>query len=324
MRCEYKKTGTSVYVVLINWCGVEDTIACLRSLAVLDSALLKVIVCDNASTDDSWTKLTAYVESQAALEIQLIQTGANLGFAGGNNVGLRVALADPSMQFVWLLNNDTEVDQGALDALLSYMALNENVGICGSTLLYMDQKDLIQAVGGQFNSWLGTSKHILGHESYSPDLCRAVDPSSLDYVVGASMFVRRQVLEQVGLLEEDYFLYCEEIDWATRMKRKLPELKLGYAPDSLVYHKEGASTGANERQGKTYSYFSDYFFITSRLKFTRKFFPVQRWVVQLSMALVAVNRARRRQWRSMRVALCALVGWVPKGLDPRQSASRPV
>lgn len=311
-----------VYVVILNWNGASDTIACLRSLSLLKGDSLKVLVCDNASPDDSWIKLKTYVDSQTALDIKLIQTGANLGFAGGNNVGLRLALADPSMQFVWMLNNDTEVDQDALNALLSYMALNQNVGICGSTLLYLGQKDLIQAVGGQFNSWLGTSTHILGHEPYSPDLCRAVDPSSLDYVVGASMFVRRQVLEQVGLLEEDYFLYYEEIDWAIRLKRTLPELKLGYAPNSLVYHKEGASTGSNRRQGKTFSYFSDYFFITSRLKFTRKFFPVQRWVVQLSMALVALNRARRRQWRSMRVALCALLGWVPKGLDPRQSASR--
>lgn len=311
-----------VYVVILNWNGALDTIACLRSLSFLKGGSPKVLVCDNASPDDSWIKLKTYVDSQTALDIKLIQTGANLGFAGGNNVGLRVALADPSMQFVWILNNDTEVDQDALNALLSYMALNQNVGICGSTLLYLGQKDLIQAVGGQFNFWLGTSKHILGHESYSPNLCRSVDPSRLDYVVGASMFVRRQVLEQVGLLEEDYFLYCEEIDWAIRMRRKLPELKLGYAPNSLVYHKEGASTGSNRRQDKTFSYFSDYFFITSRLKFTRKFFPVRRWVVQLSMALVALNRARRRQWRSMRVALCALIGWVPKGLDPRQSARR--
>lgn len=310
-----------IYVVLLNWCGAEDTIACLQSLALLESALPKVIVCDNASTDDSWVKLTAYIEHQTALDIQLIQTGANLGFAGGNNVGLRVALADPAMQFVWVLNNDTEVDRGALDALLNYMSQNPTVGICASTLLYMTDWNLIQAVGGRYNAWLGTSTHVLGHQPYSQAICHKVDPAIFDYVVGASMFVRRSILETVGLLSEDYFLYSEEIDWATRMQRQRPDSVLGYAPDSLVYHKEGSSTGVNDQQGKTYSYFADYFFVISRLKFARKYYPLRSMVVQASMLLVAVNRMKRRQWRSAAVALWCFCGVIPGFMDPRKSVS---
>lgn len=306
-----------VYVILLNWNGVVDSVACLKSLGSLQGELPKVIVCDNASTDDSWNRLEAYVENQSQLDIRLVQTGANLGFAGGNNVGLQIALSDPEMEFAWVLNNDTEVTSDSLSALVTYMAKNTDVGICGSTLLYMEEPSLIQAAGGQYNSWLGTSKHVLGHQKYSRLVCESIDPESLDYVVGASMFIRRSVLVQVGLLSEDYFLYCEEMDIATRMKRQMPEMKLGYASESLVYHKEGASTGANDREEKTYSYFSDYFFITSRIRFARNFFPIKRWVVQLAMLPVAINRLRRRQWRSMVVALCVLIGWVPEFLDPR-------
>ena len=310
-----------VYVILLNWNGADDTVACLESLASLEGGLPKIIVCDNASSDDSWVRLQAYIDNQSTLNIKLIQTGSNLGFAGGNNVGLRVALSDPEMQFAWVLNNDTEVAPEALASLLAYMSARPDVGICGSTLLYADEPSLIQAVGGQYNPWLGTSKHVLGHQKFSQAICESVDPDSFDYVVGASMFVRRVFLERVGLLSEDYFLYCEEIDWATRMKRQMPEMRLGYAPESLVYHQEGASTGANDRQGKTYRYFADYFFITSRLKFARKYYPLHSLVVQASMLLVTLNRVRRGQWRSAAVSLCCFCGVIPGFMDPREGVS---
>lgn len=309
-----------VYVIVLNWNGASDTIACLQSLALLEGGLPKVIVCDNASTDDSWSRLQAYVENQTALEIRLVQTGANLGFAGGVNVGLRAALSDPYMTYVWILNNDTLVDPGALKALIRYMADNPDVGMCGSTLLYLDEPTVIQAVGGAYNPWFGTSRHILGQQRYDAARCRAVDVGALDYVVGAAMFVRRRVLETVGLMSESYFLYYEEIDWATRMRRQGSEFKLGYAPDSLVFHKEGASTGANDRATTGYRFSSDFFFITSRLKYTHKFFPCRRWSVQLSMLLVALNRLRKGQWRSVALALWMLLGVVPERLDPRSDS----
>ncbi len=309
-----------VYVILLNWNGATDTIACLDSLAHLAGHLPKVLVCDNASTDGSWGKLQAYVSNQQRLDIRLIQTGSNLGFAGGNNVGLRAALSDPETEFVWLLNNDTEVAPDALEALMRYMRSHLDVGMCGSTLLYKHDPDMIQAVGGRYNFWLATSAHVLGRQKYSTGLCQSIDPSTLDYVVGASMFVRRDVLEKVGLMSEDYFLYWEEIDWATRLKRLMSKYKLGYAPDSLVYHKEGASTGANDWQGKPYRYFADYFFITSRIKFTRKYGALQAIAVQASMLVVSINRMRRRQFKSALVALCCFFGFIPSFLDPRRES----
>lgn len=311
-----------IYVVLLNWNGSNDTIACLDSLKQLQGQSFKVVVCDNASTDDSFARLEAYVRDTPSLNICLLQTGANLGFAGGNNVGIRKALADLSTEYVWLLNNDTIVTPEALGALVQYMEQHPDVGICGSTLCYLDSPGLIQAVGGRYNAWLGRSEHVLGQVKYSQAICSSVDSELLDYVVGASMFIRRDALERVGLLSEDYFLYCEEIDWATRLHRQAPEYKIGYASDSVVYHKEGASTGSSDLVVKTYRYFSDYFFITSRLKFARKYYPLHSLVVQASMLLVALNRLKRRQWRSAVVALWCFCGMIPSFMDPRIAASR--
>lgn len=311
-----------VYVIILNWNGATDTIACIQSLARLNGPLPKVIVCDNASSDDSWSRLQSCVTMYPGLNIQLVQTGANLGFAGGNNVGLRMALSDPTMDFVWLLNNDTVVAPDSLAVQLLYMSQHPQVGICGSTLLYADEPERIQAVGGRYHPWRISAKHVLGHQPYSEALCRSVDPAEFDYVVGASMFVRRGVLEKVGLLSEDYFLYFEEIDWATRMKRTLPGMTLGYAPDSLVYHKEGASTQSNNRVKKTYRYFADYFFITSHLKFSRKHYPLRSLMVQASMLLIALNRIRRGQARSALVALSCFFGRIPRRLDPRRMVGR--
>lgn len=306
-----------VTVVLLNWRRAHDTMACLDSLAKLEGSKPRAIVCDNGSGDNSVELLEAYAR-ESSLDIRVRQTGANLGFAGGVNVGLREALADPGLRYAWILNNDTQLHPQALNALLQKMQTDPTIGICGSTLLYLEDPHKIQAVGGCYNPWLGTTRHCLGHETYTPERCRAFDEHTLDYVVGASMFVRREVLDTVGLMDERYFLYFEEIDWAYQMHIKRPDLRLAYAADSLVYHAEGATTGGNDRDGKRYSYTSDFFMLTSRLKCTRKNFPARLWSVQLSMLLVMLNRIRRGHWASARLALHLCLGLSVQSLAPVQ------
>lgn len=305
----------AVVVVLLNWRRAHDTMACLDSVAALMGPKPAVIVCDNDSKDGSVAILKAYAE-KSPLNIRILETGDNLGFAGGMNVGLRVALADPDMRFVWILNNDTQVHPAALNALLEKTALKPEIGICGSTLLYLDEPQKIQAVGGFYNPWLGTTRHCLGQETYSVKRCRAFDETTLDYIVGAAMFVPRTVLETVGLMDERYFLYYEEIDWVCQMRYKRPDLHLAYASDSIVYHAEGASTGSNDKNGKRYAYASDFYMLTSRLKCTRKNFPEKLWSVRLSMLLVMLNRMRRRNWAAARLALYLCLGFSVQLLAP--------
>lgn len=335
----------NIYIIILNWNGAADTIACLKSLIKSKGPETNIIISDNHSTDGSYRIIKEFIiESicnqqsgwhgfhfseinrdnpppELVLEtgkrfIGMVRTDKNLGFAGGMNIGIRIALRDSAMKYIWLLNNDTVVDNNALLALVNKMHSDPTIGVCGSTLLYYDRPTAIQAIGGTYNPWLGTTKHVLGQQNYSPELCSSINSINFDYLVGASLFIRREMLEQVGLLSEDYFLYCEELDWIHRMKKIAPEFKLGYAPDSLVYHKEGASTGSNDFETKTYSYFADYFYMTSRLKFSKRFFPFRHWLVRLATIGLGINRLRRHQFRSFLLAIFLVIGWVPRAFVP--------
>lgn len=332
-----------VSIILVNWETPTHTLACLNSLLSLVGPQPNLIVCDNGSGDGSysiirehlldmlaprradwrayrWRELGSIEAESESLEpglpeITLVRTPKNLGFAGAVNYCLRWALKNPALEYAWILNNDTEVDARALATLLDAMTTHPDIAVCGSTLLYCNPQHSIQAVGGVYDPWLGRTRHILANQAYSPGLCQAVDSDQFDYVVGGSLFFRRSALEKVGLLAEDYFLYFEELDWACRMRRVAPDYRLGYAPDSLVYHMGGASTGVNNANGNpTYRYASDYFFQTSRLLFARRFYPKRYWLVRASLLGVALNRLRRRQGRSFWMALGLLIGWLPKSM----------
>ena len=310
-----------ITIIVLNWNGAEDTLRCLESLGRLKGDRPNILVVDNGSEDDSVPRIREALKGlsqkgDVVLELLegeltqesvfeggkvilgLIKGTRNLGFGGGVNLGLQVALRDPRMTAAWILNNDTLVDQDALKALRSSLDKEPDAGIIGSTLLYLDQPDLIQAVGGRYNRWLGTTSHVLGHKPYSKELCAAVDPKTFDYIVGASICIRREVLERVGLLSEEYFLYFEELDYVERMKRLMQEQRLGYAPESLIYHKEGGSTGATDLRGKKTSIETDYFFQRSRIRFVRRFYPFQYPLVHLLVLGVLLNRIRRGHWGS--------------------------
>ncbi|AXK39033.1 glycosyltransferase family 2 protein [Crenobacter cavernae] len=293
-----------IYTILVNWNGGEETIASLSSLMKLNVDKFHVLVCDNNSTDESLEKLNNWVTEHKLTCVSILQTGHNLGFAGGNNVGIKVALKDPETTHIWLLNNDTLVDEKALTAMLQVMEKDPQIGICGSTLLYEHDPKAIQAVGGYYNSWLGISSHALGGEPYSAELCKSVDPGKFDYIVGASMLVSREFIEKVGLMDEQYFLYCEELDWATRAKRA--GFKLGYAPQSIVYHKEGATTGsAAHIRRKARSEFADRCALRSHLIYARKFHPVRKWTVWLFYIVKSIKRLMQGDIRgSARVLAC--------------------
>ncbi len=281
-----------VYIVLVNWNGWRDTDACLKSLAGLDYPNFEVIVVDNASQDGSETRLRARHPN-----VTLLQSGANLGFAGGNNVGLRCALARGA-EYVWLLNNDTLVEPDALTQLVARIERPERglpIGLCGSTLVYENARDTVQALGGaRYNRWLGSVRHLGQHRRRTQPIDAAALEAQLDYLIGASMLVSRPFLKTVGLMQEDYFLYFEELDWAARARGRF---RLGYAPESIVYHKEGSSIGGNDRAKGAKSYTADLYALKNRVRFTRRFYPYALPTVYLGLGLAALNRARRRQWR---------------------------
>ena len=278
----------SVYIVLVNWNGWQDTIECLQSLEQLQYPNYTLVVVDNGSTDQSVQK----IEQQFA-DVVLIESEENRGFAGGNNLGIEYAL-EQQADYLWLLNNDTTVEPDALDHLVNRMEADPEIGICGSKLIYYHQRDRVQALGGGcFNKWLGTVHTIGDQQPVDSSFKLEKVEAKLDYIIGASMMVSRRFLKEVGEMNEAYFLYYEEIDWAMRAEGKF---KLGFAPKSVVYHKEGASTGGQKAQEIDRSKRSDYYQLKNRLKFTYHFYPLYLPFVYVSIFYALINRLKRGQW----------------------------
>jgi GT2 family glycosyltransferase len=309
-----------VAIVLVNWNGREDTLRCVNSLKSLNDTDIGVIVCDNASVDGSiaafmdWgEQLIAGVRKGVCLVrrsqtsnftldkfLTIIDIGTNLGFAGANNVGIRLALAQSSVEAVWLLNNDTEVDPEALAAIRRCVAEDPSIGICGSTLIYSHDRTKVQALGVRFNLVLGRGQQIAWGRSPERLPDRAEVERSMTYVPGASMYVSRRFLEIVGLLEEGYFLFYEELDWSLRNKSRF---KLAWAPDSVVYHKEGGSIGTLAA-GRA-SDLSIYYHNVNVLRIIARFKP---YLLPLSFLRLSFNTVRfllKRDWRAARLVLLA-------------------
>ncbi len=251
----------------------------------------------------------------------LIQTGQNLGFAGGNNVGLRYALSRDNAQFVWLLNNDTVVAPNALAELVATLEAKPDAGQCGSTILFYDRPDTVQICGGcEYNPLWGSIRALGAGYSASDLPDTEFVEQRMAYVAGASLLVRTAFVQRIGLLCEDYFLYFEEIDWATRGRG---QYGLAYAPRSRVYHKEGRTAGSSSHpMSRTTS--AETFLIRSRIVYTRKF---KRWAlptVCLAVGVALLSRIRRGQWARMmpmiRVAVESLVQKIGAPGSPPPSA----
>lgn len=237
-------------------------------------------------------------------ELIIIKNGTNMGFAAGNNVGIQFALARNDFSYVWVLNNDTVIATDSLTKLLEKSESCRNPGICGSTLVYYRNTNIVQALGGAFyNKWLAVPKHI-GEGLLCEDVNTVnIQDEDIDFIVGASMLVSKQFLIDVGLMSEDYFLYYEEVDWAMRKKG----YALAYSPKSIVYHKDGSSIGTNIDPNKK-SCTADYFAIKNRIVFTRKFFPLLLPVVYLGVVLSLCLRIKRLQWGRAKMIFCVLFG----------------
>ena len=328
-----------VYVVLVNYKGWRDKIECLESLLRSDYPDFRVIVCDNASPNDSFFRMLAWAngaEQPAALSgpmdrysvpllpkplrheviegarparqidapLGLVRIASNLGFAGGCNVGIRYALADASTAYIWLLNNDTVVPPDSLSRAVAKLKATPHAGMCGSSLLFYDRPQTVQAAGGGIlNKWTGTTRGLGAfHDIASIDESDAL--RHLDYIAGAALLVSRPFLETIGLMNEDYFLYYEELDWACRARGRFT---LAYAKDSIVYHKEGGSIGTSSDPAQR-SPLADTYGVRNRIRFMRRFYPYALPVVYLGLFAAIINRIRRGQSDRIPMILRAMLG----------------
>lgn len=212
--------------VVLNWNGGEDTVRALESLAGIPA-----ICVDNGSTDGS----DAAVERRFP-EVELIRTGANLGFAGGNNVGIRRAL-ERGADWVLLLNNDAVADAGLAAALERAAAARPDAGMLACKIYI--EGDTLQYAGASFNALLGYSGRVDGYGKRDDGRWEALrDVGRAD---GAALAASRAAIERVGLLDERLFAYVEDVDWSLRMRAA--GFAVVFVPDAKVWHRGSASTG---------------------------------------------------------------------------------
>jgi GT2 family glycosyltransferase len=228
------KTGNShltprVSCIVLNWNGWRDTIECLSALKQSSYPKLDLVVVDNGSTDDSINKIKSLHP-----DVLLLEAGKNLGFAGGNNVGIRYAL-DHDADYVWLLNNDTKPASDALTALINKALIDQKIGAVASICYYASAPTKIEAwAGARVNLWIG-----YGRNSTAP---RTDD--WFHSLNGTSVLIPRATLEDAGLLDEGFFLYWEDTEFCLRLRKR--GWRLAAAPESRILHKVNASTGGNK------------------------------------------------------------------------------
>ncbi len=232
----------AIAVVLVNWNGASDTLATLASLDRAGAGLdLRPLVVDNGSTDDSRDRLRT-----ARPDVEVLATGANLGFAGGNNAGLRHALADPSVGWALLLNTDVEVAPDFLPPLLA-AAADPAVGAAGPKIFYADPPDRLWAAGGRLRVRETVTEEWGRGEPDGPRWDRARD---VTYLTTCCLLIPRDALERVGPLDTAYFLNVDDADWCRRALDA--GYRLRYVPESRIWHKVAASTAGGYTPTKTF------------------------------------------------------------------------
>lgn len=240
---------TEVMVVIVNYRTPQLTIDCLKSLEDEVRALpnLRVIVADNNSADGSDMIITAAIKQEDWSWAQFLPLGHNGGFAYGNNVPIRQAFSENALApYVLLLNPDTIVLPGAISNLVNFMEQHPEVGIVGSRL--EDPDGTPQRSAFRFHTFwsevdaglrLDIVHKLLDRWVVAPPVVN--EPCQTDWVAGASMMVRRQVFEEIGLMDEGYFMYYEEMDFCLQANKA--GWLCWYVPDSRVIHLVGQSSG---------------------------------------------------------------------------------
>jgi GT2 family glycosyltransferase len=263
----------SLFCVVVNWNGWEDTLACLDSLRQQDYPRLTVIVVDNGSTNDSAERIRA-----AHPWVTLLETGKNLGFPGGCNAGTRMAYRQGA-DLLWLLNNDTVAPPNTASSLVRTALAHPEAGAIGSILYYMHDPTQVQAWGGgSVHLLTAFTSHFTAPASFAPDNT---------FFTGASILLPRHICERVGTFYEGFFMYCDDSDLCIRIHRA--GYPLIVCKETAILHKEGGSSPKR-------SPLIDQFATTSTMRLLSRVSPVPAFSIAIYLALRVLNRLLRGRW----------------------------
>lgn len=247
------------YIILLNWNGWQDTNSCIDSIYENIKENFKIVLLDNDSKDNSIEEIKQHLHSKdidftyetetemnsnkKEKNFTFIQNNGNYGFAKGINIGLKYAIYQNDCTDIWLLNTDAVVDKNTLLQLKQKMYSDSEIGIVGSIIRYFDTPNTIQTIGGgRFFPLLGNGK--LFYKNSNLSILKTLDfdreIKKLDYIMGASMLMKKEVIDNIGFFDENFFLYSEELDLCKRAKEN--GYKITVAKKSYIYHKDSAST----------------------------------------------------------------------------------
>ncbi len=217
-------------IVVLNWNGADDTLACLESLVAVQSPSCRVLVVDNGSTDGSAEKIRV-----AFPEIELLLLPSNIGYAGGNNAGFRRVL-ELKAEFVIFLNNDTIVDAGFCTPLLETLQRNPLAGIAVPKIFYLDQPGTLWYAGGMVTLSTGLIRHIGLRQKDAPQFDH---PGITGYATGCCIAMRSRDFDEAGGFDEGFRMYAEDVDLSLRIRSL--GMSINYVPSSRIWHKVSAS-----------------------------------------------------------------------------------
>lgn len=232
-----------VSIILVNYNGYSDTVDCISSLLNIDYDNYKIYVVDNGSTVKADPEQLRYISNNS----NYIWSDSNLGFSGGNNLGIDYAMKDHP-DFFLLLNNDTEVEPDFLNKLVNAASEIEDVGIVTGKILWFNDKIHIWYAGGEYNYKTGKTIHY-SYDEINDDLEHRIE--NVTFASGCLWLLPTQVISVVGKMDERMFLYAEDTEYCCRVMKK--HLKIYFVNDAVIYHKVSRSTGLGSANSQYYN-----------------------------------------------------------------------
>jgi GT2 family glycosyltransferase len=262
-----------VFVIILSYNRVYDTLECIESVSKLRYPKVKIIVIDNGSKDESVKKI-----NEAFPDVILVKNKANYGYTGGNNMGIQLGI-EAGADYVWLLNNDTCVEQNTLDELVSVAESSDDVGLVSPLIYYYDMPQVLQFCG----SYVDWNNHKIVYTKDTDEVKNWLEDRKIQICLfGTALLIKQKVINDIGYLDEKYFAYWEDTDFSVRVSQR------GYrnlvALKAKVFHKTKISDDGEMINSPQYYYYmarNEFFFWMKHLRSAKKLIYLKKYFVRM-------------------------------------------
>jgi len=294
----------NVYIILVNYGNWKDTANCLQSIESCYNGL-SIIIVDVCNLYHSFRFLLELTTNLSHNRYKIVEQKENMGFAAACNLGLKTITEKHPDSFIWILNNDTTINTETIPNLIRCFKnnLENRTAFIGSLILDYSDRNLIQYAGGYIDKKWAIIKVLKEGENLSK--VNLPEEVTTDWVMGASMFFHSSIINEIGFMPEDYFLYYEDIEWSLQAIRK------GYnnivSTKSHVYHKQGSSTGLKYSTGQSFNPISAKYYYSNYLKFFARNFPIKLNTARFMLIKKILRQFLSLNFRHSAIILEALV-----------------